>query len=358
MLGILCSLNISPSVVEWFRSYLLRRRQRICIEERSSSWCNTTAGVPQGGVLSPLLFAIFINSISYQLSSSYHLYADDLQIYCQAPLSGISDAIATINCDLARIVDWSTKYGLQVNPTQTQAIIVGSSGMMSKIDWTLLPQVSFNNNLIPYMDHVKNVGIHIDKTLSWTMQLQEVSRKMFVSAGSLRRLRNFLPITTKIALAQSLLLPILDYADISYLDLSEDQLNKLERLQNFAIRFIFGLRKYDHVSEYRAELKWLPIRFRRNAHILSVLYNILFNPSTPKYLTTRLEFLCDTHARFLRSSENLKLKMPKHGTKFLDRSFSVRAVRLWNDLPLNVRQAKSLASFKKLVKEHFMSLTL
>lgn len=195
----------------------------------------------------------------------------------------------------------------------------------------------------------------IDSTLSWKPQLEMVSRKMFASFGSLRRLRNFLPTATKVELAQSLLLPILDYADTCYLDVTEEQLNKLERLQNLCIRFIFGLRKYDHVSEFRTRLKWLPIRLRRNTHILSLLYCILFNPTTPSYLKQRFEFLHSTHKRNLRSSQNLLLKIPPHKSKFYDSSFTVQAARLWNSLPEEVRKAKSLPIFKGLVKRHYLA---
>lgn len=80
LIGILRSLNVSASVSGWFSSYLSGRRQRIRIEDTFSSWCSTSIGVPQGGVLSALLFGIFIN-LSNNLVSSYHLYADDLQIY-------------------------------------------------------------------------------------------------------------------------------------------------------------------------------------------------------------------------------------------------------------------------------------
>jgi hypothetical protein len=87
------------------------------------------------------------------------------------------------------------------------------------------------------------------------------------------------------------LLPIIDYADTCYLDLTEEQLNKLEGLQNISIRFIFGLRKYDHISHFRAKLKWLAIRLSRNAHIVSLLYNILFNPKYPSYLREHFKLL-------------------------------------------------------------------
>lgn len=120
--------------------------------------------------------------------------------------------------------------------------------------------------------------------MSWVPQVSEVSRKMFAAYSSLKRVRNFLPISTKITLAQSLLLPILDYADSFYLDLTVELLNKLELLQNVAIRFIFGLPR-DHVSEFRAKLKWLPIRRRRDTMSCpssNVSYLIRWLPPTSK----------------------------------------------------------------------------
>lgn len=355
LLGLLLSLNISPTVIEWFRSYLHGRRQRIRIDDSFSSWCITTAGVPQGGVLSPLLFGIFINSISDHLTSSYHLYADDLQIYRHAQIDKLPEAIDSINLDLGKILTWSKSYGLSVNPAKTQVIVIGSSRMISKIDWFTLPQVLFDGTHIEVSESLKNLGVIFDRHLSWEPQLAETSRKLFASAGSLRRLRNFLPTSTKTALVQSLLLPILDYADACYLDLTEVQLNKLERLQNFCIRFIFGLRKYDHVSEYRHKLQWLPIRLRRNTHILFLLYTILFFPSTPCYLKERFEFLPFATSRPLRVSSSLMLRTPVHSSKFSGNSFTVRAVRLWNDLPLPIRQAKSIGIFKKMVQDHYLS---
>ncbi|CAK1594782.1 unnamed protein product [Parnassius mnemosyne] len=353
LLAILASLNISPEVIDWFHSYLFGRRQRTRVDDSFSNWCTINAGVPQGGVLSPLLFSIFISSITLQLSSRYHLYADDLQVYEHAKLMDLPNTIGLLNKDLDLIVDWCKSYGLKVNPSKTKAIIIGSQKFVNLIDFSSLPGIIFDGTPVPYSDTVKNLGVTFDKFLSWAPQVSEVSRRMFASVGSLRRLSNFLPIPTKIALAQSLLLPILDYADTCYLNLNEEMLNKLERIQNLCIRFIFGLRKYDHVSEYREKLKWLPIRLRRNTHILSLLYCILFNPTSPTYLKERFEFLGDNHCRSLRSDKNLTLKIPSHNTSFYSKSFSVEAVRLWNSLPLHIRSAQSIDKFKKLVKAHF-----
>ena len=104
--------------------------------------------------------------------------------------------------------------------------IIGSTRQLTRIDFSSLPNVLLMGTPIPYCDVVKNLGVIFDRTLSWSRQVGEVSRKIFSSMSSLRRLRNVLPIRTKIQLAQSLLLPILDYADACYLDASEELLNK------------------------------------------------------------------------------------------------------------------------------------
>lgn len=356
LVSLLKSLNMSPLVIDWFRSYLNGRRQRIRTDETISSWCDVTAGVPQGGVLSPLLFAIFINSITKNISSLYHMYADDIQIYRPAPPDSLGTAVFTINEDLATISEWSRQYGLRVNPTKSQAIVIGSPGMIARVDWQNLPPVIYNGVIIPYCACTKDLGICLDRDLSWSTQIKELSRKTFSAMSSLRRLRSLLPIPTKVMLAHSLLLSTLDYADASYLNLTEDQLNKLERLQNLAIRFIFGLRKYDHVSEFRQKLKWLPIRRRRELHVLSLLYRVLFDPKTPSYLKEKFKFKFVGDQSEVRTTRKLTLCIPTYVTKFYAQSFTVQAILLWNALPLDIRQSKSLKKFKKLVKNFYLSL--
>lgn len=355
LLALLKSLNLSSSATEWLRSYLTGRRQRVKVDEKSSNWSDILSGVPQGCVLSPLLFSLFINSISNSLKCSYHLYADDLQLYTQDSAHNIHKAIATMNHDLEEIASWTASYGLTVNPGKSQTIIIGSARQLTKIDSCTLPSVLFMGTPIPFCDVVKNLGVFFDRTLSWSRHVGEVSRKIFASMKSLKRLRNFLPIRTKVQLAQSLLHPILDYADACYLDANEVLLNKLERIQNMCIRFIFGLRKYDHVSEYRARLRWLPIRLRRNLHLLSLLFNILHNPCTPPYLKNRFSFRSSVHGRIPRPCTYNLLVCPIHTTEFYSNSFTVQAVRLWNSLPPSIRQAQSLPAFKNLLRRHYES---
>ncbi|KAM3962176.1 RNA-directed DNA polymerase from mobile element jockey [Aphomia sociella] len=173
LLQIMRSLNISPLVIDWFYTYLFGRRQRLRIDDTLSSWCAAVAGVPQGGVLSPLLFALFINSITSKLLSSYHLYADDLQIYSQAAFDNVTSAIQTANDDLKNISNWSKSYGIIVNPSKTQTIIIGSPSYISRIKWKDIPAITFDGTQIPFRDRVRNLGILFDSTLSWWPQINE-----------------------------------------------------------------------------------------------------------------------------------------------------------------------------------------
>ena len=355
LLAILRSINISPIAAEWFCSYLHGRTQSIKLDGKHTSQCQLGAGVPQGGVLSPLLFSIFINTLTPHISTSYHLYADDLQIYKTVPANDIPRAIDDINSNLHLISSWSKSFGLSINPSKSNVCMFGHSKQLFKIK-SNLPQILFDNVCLELSDSVKNLGVRMDSTFSWSPQIAELSRKIFCAIRSLRRWKNLLPLKTKISLAQTLLLPILDYADSCYLDLSQQLLNKLERMQNVVIRFIFGLRKFDHVTQYRTQLKWLTVKDRRQLHSLTLLYTILYHPVTPSYLKERFKFLGSNtlHSQHLRSRNNNLLEVPLCHTKCYGDSFTVQTVRLWNALPGEVRRSPSVNIFKRRLKNYYL----
>lgn len=278
-----------------------------------------------------------------------------MQIYCHFKAEEISEGINQINADLSRINAWTKAHGLLVNPSKSQAILVGSPYMLNIAATGSPPPVLYAGVQIDYSSKVKNLGVFFDNQLSWTGHINDISRRVNFSFQSLKRLQKFLPLETKITLAQTLLLPLLDYADVCFLDATEELLNKLERLQNLCIRFIFGLRKFDHISEFRSQLKWLPIRRRLDLHVVSFLYNILFNPLSPSYLRERFNFLVP-RGEPCRSSMSLLLRTPNHSSSRYGGSFTVRAVNLWNSIPHAIRASPSLNIFKARVKEHYHSL--
>lgn len=352
LLSILSYVMVSPGALEWFSSYLQERQQSIHVGDSSSCWCDLETGVPQGGILSPLLFSIFINLLTSELQCAYHLYADDLQLYCQGRVDEIPNLIDSLNRDLMAIKTWSDRFGVAVNPNKCQAIIIGSSRSLSKLDGTTLPPVLFNSTVVPFSSDVKDLGLHIDSSMKWHTQVARVSQKVTGTLRALYRLKNFLPSSTKTMLVQSLIFPIIDYGDVCYFDLNADLLDKLDRLLNYCIRFVFNLRKYDHVSEHRSLLKWLPIRQRREQRALTTLFSFLVSPSSPSYLAPHFQYICVNHNRSLRSSHNRVLQCPSHRTDFIHRSFFVQSISLWNALPQEIRMATNRLSFKIKVREY------
>lgn len=313
-----------------------------------------SAGVPQGGILSPLLFSIFINLITPELQCAYHLYADDLQLYRQSVVDDLPSAISKLNSDLTAVQNWSKRFGIAVNPNKCQAIIIGSSRNLGSIDGAALPPISYNGVTVPFSRDVKDLGLIIDSTLSWRAQVTSVCQRVTGSLRALYRLRNFLPSSVKTQLVQTLIFPIIDYADVCYYDLNADLLNKLDRLLNNCIRSVFNLRKYDHISAHRMQLKWLPIRLRRQQRALTTLFSYLDSPSSPTYLASYFQYTCANHTKFLRSSQNRHLQCISHRTDFFHSSFFIQAVILWNALPKEIRMATSRNSFKFKVREHLL----
>lgn len=192
----------------------------------------------------------------------------------------------------------------------------------------------------------------MDCSLSWEPQVSDVCRKATNILRSLYRFKHFLPVSTKTLLIQALVLPIIDYSDVCYTNVTQKLLDRLDRLLNNCIRFIFGLRKYDHVSAYRRQLQWLRIRERRSLRILTTLYSILFDPSAPEYLKSKFKFVTGRPGCQLRSARQLILTVPHHHSHAMTHSFEGQAIRLWNALPLNIRQAQTKFTFKRKLRKH------
>lgn len=209
--------------------------------------------------------------------------------------------------------------------------------------------------VIPFQSSVKNLGLTLDSTLSWSPHVTETCRKVNGILHTLYRHKHFLPRNTKLLLVQALVLPIFDYADVCYSDLTQHLLNRLEVLFNNSIRFIFRLRKFDHISFFRSKIKWLPLYKRRKVRMLCMLYSIINDPNIPSYLRSKFCFQSSTHDRSLRSDNNLTLHLPLSRTDFTYKSFFIQGVKLWNALPLNIRRSSSKWSFKRALVAHYLS---
>ncbi|KAL1447213.1 hypothetical protein WDU94_000539 [Cyamophila willieti] len=317
--------NFSTNVLHWFNSYLRNRQQFVFNGDDTSNLLFTSAGVPQGSILGPVLFSIFINDIGRIFNHcSFHLYADDLQMYLPTSVDNVNQSVQMFNEDLQALHHWTVTHGILPNPKKFQCIIIGSPPLLHRLSTVTVHPIVFDSSIIPFSSTVKNLGLNIDSTLSWDSQVINVGKKVFRKFHSLNRLKRFLPLKTKKLLCTSLIFPTIEYGGIVLSNITGILLNKLQTYQNACVRYIFGLKKYDHVSTLRRSLTWLTIARRLELQTLCLVWKIMNETSSPSYLHPSFIPLQSYHAHNTRSHHLLTI--PPHRTDFMGKSFTVNAV--------------------------------
>ena len=278
-------LGFSDVVLTWVHSYLTDRTQAVVDEGGGcSSWLATSSGVPQGSVLGPLLFTLFINDICSSLKYSQHMiFADNTQIYLSCLPSDLDYGIDPIAHDVGVIARFAADSGLKLNLTKSKAIILGSRAFVSRIDLPILPRISTGGIALPFISEARNLGVVMSSNLSWRSHVLSISRKVRFSLHRLKYHKNILSHELRTTLVTSLIFPILDHCCLVYNDLTEELNTKLQHLINCGIRFIFDLRRDVHISPFRRSLGWLTIRSRRLYFLGIATLNILHD-SSPSYL--------------------------------------------------------------------------
>ena len=179
--------------------------------------------------------------------------------------------------------------------------------------------------------------------LNWSDHISAVCNKVFSGIHSLKRIRECLPLNMKLMLVKALIFPHFTYGDVVYNDLSVELSLKLQRAQNYCIRFVYGLRRDDHISSYYRSASLLKLDDQRKLDTLKLLHKILHNKS-PGYLFNRFTFSSQISHRSTRNGA-IMLVVPRHRTVMFNKSFSVSAARYWNSLPVECRMLNDVVRF-------------
>jgi len=325
--------------LELMRSYLFGRCQRVKVNEKSSALESINSGVPQGSILGPILFAIFINDIvSCCKNVSIHLYADDAQVYLSRPLGLTEDLVYRINEDLEKISIWARDNCLKLNASKTQALPISHS----QIDVDSLPAVCLNNVSIDYEHCVTSLGFKLNRRLDCSDHINYSVLKMYATLRSLWVSAHFIPIATKLKLIKALLVPIMAYGAQVYGSVDGACKQKLQYLLNNAARYVFNKRKFDRISTYSIQILNCDIYnyFKKsNLHFIFKLIHY----KVPDYLFRKL--------KFVQSSRTFNLVIPKHKYLTTSKTFFISAVKHWNSLPASIKKSRSFALFKLNVEK-------
>lgn len=346
LLAILKSSGFDNTSLKLLESYLTGRSQIVKIVDKFSQPRPVFKGVPQGSILGPLLFSIYTSQlIKFIQSSSLHMYADDTQLYYSFRPEDYQSAMQKINSDLRNLSEISVQHSLNLNPSKSAMLIFGKKS--HTVNLKNLLNIELNGSRLRFSNSAKNLGLILDNTLRFRDQVSKMVQKAYAGLRLLYPHRKYLNSNTKKLLCDTLVLSQFTYCAPVYGPcLDCDSSARIQRVQNSCIRFIYGLRKFDHVSHKLIELRWLNMAQRRKLYSLCLFHKII-KTKTPPYLYNKITFRSDVHNINIRSKG--LLSPPIHKTTFFERCFKYCIYRLYNGVSLCVKSYNAI-KFRKYIK--------
>ena len=322
--------GVNGTVLQWFNSYLSDRTQTVVVDSYSSMPSELVHGVPQGSVLGPLLFTLYIaplEEIFRRHGTDYMLYADDSQLYviCDRP----SDSIATIEGCFAETKQWMQRNVLALNLDKTELIHFYSTHKkdVEKLDSV----VKLGGADIAPTTSVRDLGVVLHQTGMMTLHINSICKSSYFALHRIGKIRSMLDKNSTEKLVHAFITSRLDYCNSVLQGCPCADLKKLQSVQNAAARLIMRCNKSDHISPILFELHWLPIKERIIFKVLLIVFKIL-NNQAPDYLSELVGPYESSRAN-LRSSDQRLLRRvdTSHTNKTYGwRAFSVHAPFLWN----------------------------
>ena len=256
--------GICGKLLSLFESYLSNRQQYVVIQGHRSNLKPIKAGVPQGSVLGPLLFLIFINDIHLGISSDIKLYADDTSLFRIVRKGNMTSAIDDLNRDLDRINKWCEDWLLELNKDRTVVLFVSR-----KFSPTPLLPIYMGNTLLSVVDSHKHLGVLFTANFTWSKHIDNCLDKATKRLNMLSPLKYRLPRRALELIYTTQIRPLLEYADIIIDNCSVHYHNAIENVQLSAARIVSGAKRRTSHSELYKELGWVSLAEESNINLLS-----------------------------------------------------------------------------------------
>ena len=345
---LMTEIGITGTALKWFKSFLSGRCQKVKIGQYESVEVIIKFGVPQGSVLGPVLFNIYIRALYRSVQKLQFLiqgYADDHQVYKQFDKSSQYSLLVNElpQCFLS-INQWMSNHFLQLNPGKTEIIVFGTPAILQSLDINGTFLGNDNNICIRFKPVVKNLGFWLDRTLSFKDQVNKVKSSCFHKLRNIAKMKGYLSVTQVRILVQAVILSKLDYCNALYFGCNSSVIKQLQVIQNRACRIIFGMSKTQSVDLKLKELHWLKVNERIEFKIMLLVFKSV-NGLAPEYLNELIVFNNDSGLR----RRSLHVANPYDKS---NRAFQIAAPALWNRLPATIRDSKTVDIFKKRLKTH------
>ena len=350
LLGKLNHYGIRGVVNKWFASYLKGRFQTTKIKNSISEKREIMYGVPQGSVLGPLLFLVYLNDICNSSNLlDFFLFADDTNLlYVDRSLKNLE---ITVNKELAKVSDWLIANKLTLNIKKSNFVIFCPRQKKLTPQPTIKLFDSNSQRLVTLdcKNYVKYLGILIDDHLSWKYHIDHIATKISKTVGIIARLRHFVPFSILTNLYRSLILPYLSYGIVAWGRAAKSHISKLLILQNRALRLMHFADKQQHAIPFFLDSNFLPIQmvyFEKIASLMDDVSNRIVPVLIRKLFTKRED---DVHSYNIRSAYigNFYVKSSRLETQKFP--FSRSGSCIYNCLPVSLRN-ESKKKFKQQLR--------
>ena len=340
LISSIAEIGISGSLLKWLSDYLTGRKQQVVLDGITSESVPVTSGVPQGSILGPLLFNIFMNSISnlsFSQNTRLIMYADDILLY--KPVDSIAD-IQNLQQDVDLVLSWMQSHGLTPNISKTKLMPITRSKSVLPIN------ISIYGNAISHCKSVKYLGVIISSNLTWSEHITSICKKTKQHLGLIHRKLYQSPPCVRHQIYRSVILPKLDYCGAVWNPHHALDIAALENVQKFGGRIITKQWQCDYPT-LLSILKWKPLSIRRKIQKLKVCYNILnkFSIIPPSVFTLHPH----PSPRHLHSQILFRPYVSTSAHKF---SFFIDVIPIWNSLPYFIINSPNPFTFKKRVTRY------
>ena len=320
LLAKLESYGVVESELEWFSSYLNDRSQIVTFQNMQSLPCNILSGVPQGSILGPLLFVLFINDLPAAVQQcNVLMYADDTVLFFADRDSGVIQNVLTT--ELENLRAWLMENKLSLNREKTETVLFGTNANLSKVTNY---ELSIDGFPLKRVTDYCYLGITLKANLSWHSHVDNIAMKVGRRIGMLRRLRNNLTLNAAETVCESFIRPLMEYGDSIWTCCGEQNKGRLEILQKRAARVISRYPRSDDAME---SLRWDSLESRRDVHVPKLVKKCILG-KCPQFFNNYFVFNRDISSQITRQSD--KLRLPKVRTECAKNYFYYYGCKVFN----------------------------
>jgi hypothetical protein len=353
LIGKLKKYGFSESSLRLLKSFLCDRKQFTYVNREKSDDIDVNIGVPQGSVLGPLLFILYINDLPLHMQKVIiKIFADDTLI--SATADNYAAAAELLNKSLEILYIWLKESKVKLNVSKSKCMIISKSKKQStklKNEYVNFPIV-IDGDKLELVESMKYLGVIIDENLKFDTHISYVLSKAGTKIGFLGRKGKSLSKRTKNLIYNSIVAPHFDYCASVMWSANEQQIEKLQVLQNQAMRIILNCKKSTPRTELLKRLNWLNIKQKLALNIL-VLVKKMINGEVPSYLSNEIHYVRGVHEHNTRTNENLYIPTVK--SKMCEKSIMQSGFQLYNDLPTDIKNINETSSFKNMCKLYLMN---